>query len=117
MSKIVHKLGELSSDAALAEALTSPDIATRIMARGAAPKWLTEFTDWFNVELRQAKRSGNVHLLIYAIARLQVQTFATLAAQLSGPDSDETLIEIYLEVAKTELREHMTRSRRWGDRR
>jgi len=109
MEAVHHKEGFANGDDALAAALTSPDEMTRIMARGAAGEWISHFTAWVNDELRRPK--AEIGDVIQAILRLQMQTLASLAAQISRAEGDPVLLSAIVGLYQDEFVEHMRKTR------
>lgn len=100
---------KLSGEDALAAGLTANSEHIRVMARGAASGWLEGFIHWINDEVN---RPGSKHsAIIHAIAMLQTQTLASVAAQLLEPGGDKHFIKLVVELTETELVEHMARTR------
>lgn len=109
---IVNKNGVLTDDEALAAALTSSSPVERIMARGASANWMPEFSAWINDEINRPEVDPVDFLR--AVALLQLQAYASIAAQLIAAEGSETLVALYLKIAGKELRMHMSRVRQEG---
>lgn len=98
-----------TGDDALAAALTSKDGATRIMARGAAGQWISSFTAWVNAEMQRPK--ADIGDVIEAIMRLQMQTIASIAAQISHAEEDEILLSAIVRLYQNKFVAHMHKTR------
>lgn len=102
---IFNHLGALTGDEALAAALTSDSPTARIMARGAAATWMPGFVAWANDELNRPK--VNPVNVLYALALMQMQIYASLAAQVVRAEGSDAVVEFYVALADKELRKHM----------
>lgn len=98
-----------TGEAALADALTSKNPVTRIMARASASTWVEGMARWLNDELRRP--GANPIDVLHALGRLHVQTFASFAAQAVAKEGDAGVEEIFLAIVRSELREHMAMTR------
>ena len=105
---IMHSCNGLDGEAALAEALTHKSEVTRIMARGTASSWVDKMTDWFNDEVNRPKAvPANI---MHALAILQVQTFASICAQLVDAEGHKHVVALYRQLLDDNMLEHMRRT-------
>lgn len=95
----------LSGEDALGAALTSTSKLEQIMGRGVAAGWVETQAAWVNAELNRPKAEPTD--VLYALAEMQMQLFASVAAQLIKPSSDDTLIDLYVKLVRKGIPEHM----------
>lgn len=109
MTRIVVTDGVAQDESVLIAALTSSEPTARIMARGSSSRWVADFGRWINDELNRHK--GNHAEVLHAMCALQLQLVSTVAAQVMAKGGDRTFLDCYLELAKSEIPEHMDRTR------
>jgi hypothetical protein len=107
--KVLHvDDGGLSGDDALAAAITHSDPGIAAMARLTATPALESIVEWFNAELKRPKSEPAT--ILEALALMQVQTFGALAAQLVYPEKHHEVIDLYVELVRKRMAEHMART-------
>ncbi|MCW5697943.1 MAG: hypothetical protein KIS96_14580 [Bauldia sp.] len=100
---------------ALADALTSKDAGARIMGRAVASGWPERLQAWVESEMR-APRADRAEVLL-ALARLNVQIFASIAAACSVEQADRQLVELYIGAVSAEMPDHLRLCRKALERR
>lgn len=105
---IMHSCKGLNGQAALAEALTSKSDVARVMARGCASNWVEQMVVWFNDELNRPKAESAT--VMHALAILQIQTFASVCAQLVEIEGHKHVADLYRQLLDDNMLEHMRRT-------
>ncbi|EKF43306.1 hypothetical protein NA8A_04723 [Nitratireductor indicus C115] len=93
---------------ALADALSAKSPVVRCMARLNATGIVRTIETWAESEMARGTTRSQ---LISALADVQVQTFASLTAQLLPADTDRSMIEYYCEFARIRMQENMSATR------
>lgn len=89
----------------LSVGLTSKQPHVRCMARGVASGFPQAVAKWASAEIARGTSEATV---LYALAQLQVQTFASVAAQVLKPGGDEHAVELYLELVNDRMQKHIS---------
>ena len=88
---------------AQARHLTSANPRERLSARCAVSGWPDQVRDWVAAE--RDRRENPVDIL-YTLANLQVQVFASVAAALIKPGGYDDLADLYGKMAAEKLADH-----------
>lgn len=105
MSKPDLSKGVDISDLETAEKLvgTTGDPKAEIALRAQLSMWPKQMAVFFNEELNRA----NPIDVMYVMNMLFLQTYASFAAQLFGPDADKMVLELAIQSYKDRLIPHM----------
>ncbi len=102
MSKIMHSgLSEV-------DALTHEDPYVRCLARIACSGLAARMVEFVNDELN---RHGNPMMLLVSLMRFQIQTHASVAANVIAEPGIPTLVNIYVDELEREYQKHVLRTR------
>lgn len=104
MSILISKEG-LSTE----QALTADQPRARLAARAVSSGWVNGFLDWVNAELQRPER--NQMDLLYVISTTQIQTHASVAAQLMREGADRNCADLYKMLIDEYYTDHMQRVR------
>ncbi|MER2536905.1 MAG: hypothetical protein ABTQ31_17265 [Rhizobiaceae bacterium] len=99
--------GDINDPTILTDALTSRNPIARMTGRGVASGWPDTLRAWIEAELNAPKSEPSD--VLYALARLQVQIFASVAAQLGPADVMADIVKLYQAVVAKEMPVHAAR--------
>lgn len=108
---VVLQDGNLSQEEAMVRALTHDRAEVRIMARASCAKWTAEFQRWVEDEANRPKADHAA--LLQAVATVQIQSFASIVAQLVEKSGHRAVVALYVEMAQDVMLRHIDRTEKF----